>query len=136
MNPAQLGKGVFLAAMLMGHSAPAWAQTDASTQEYQRQQERERQLRRQQEQQPDVRLPDAAGREASGKLSERETPCFPVNRVVLTGQQAERFQFALSSVTRGADPVIGRCLGAQGINAVMARIQDSIVERGYLQSAY
>ena len=116
----------------VGHGGPAWSQTDASAQEYQRQQERERQLRSQQELRPDVRLPEAGAKEAAGTIPERETPCFPVTRVVLVGELAPRFQFALGNLTGGDDPVIGRCLGAQGINAVMARIQNSIVERGYV----
>lgn len=49
------------------HGKPGWAQSDTSAQEYQRQQERERQLRQQQEQRPDVRLPEASSKDATGR---------------------------------------------------------------------
>ncbi len=121
-----------LASGLM-HALPGWAQSDASTQQFQRQQERERQLRQQQEQQPDVRLPEAAAAPgAAGKIPSGESPCFAVTRIILSGEMAERFQFALSSVTGGNDPAINRCLGVQGINVVMARLQNEIVARGYI----
>lgn len=116
-----------------GYVAPASGQTDAAAQEFQRQQERERQLRRQQEQQPDVRLPEAQPASgAAGKIPSGESPCFQVTRITLTGESAKQFQFALAGLNAGDDPPMGRCLGVQGINIVMARIQNEIVTRGYI----
>ena len=39
---------------------------------------------------------------------------------------------ALSVVTQGKDKAIGRCLGAQGINAVITRVQNVVVEKGFV----
>lgn len=114
------------------YGMPGWAQSDASAQQYQRQQERERQLRQQQEQRPDVRLPDESSKNAVGRIPQGESPCFRVDRILLAGEQSRHFQFALAGVTGGDAPATGRCLGVQGINTVMARIQNAIVERGYV----
>ncbi|WP_343723032.1 ShlB/FhaC/HecB family hemolysin secretion/activation protein [Herbaspirillum seropedicae] len=108
--------------------ASAWAQADLSTQEFQRQQERERELRRQQERGPDVRLPTQPST-PSTRIPEQETPCYPLQRIALRGEESARFAWLLD----GADAdVAGRCLGVQGINAVMSRLQNAIVARGYV----
>jgi len=106
----------------------AWAQADLSAQEFQRQQEREREMRRQQERSPDVRLP-AQPNAAAEAIPAQESPCFPVHRVVLDGPGSARFDWVLNLPQ--AQPG-GRCLGVQGINAVMSALQDAIVARGYV----
>jgi hemolysin activation/secretion protein len=110
--------------------APAYAQSPAAD-ELLRQQERERQLRLQQEQVPDVRL-QAPEVQPSALLPENETPCFRINHISLLGDAAERFQFGLKSVIDGEDSPIGRCLGVSGINLVVGRIQNVIVDKGYV----
>src|SRR5579875_2678186 len=64
----------------------AQAQTDPATQQYQREQERERALRRQQETTPDVRLPAESAAPAP-PLPAQETPCYPIRRVELRGEE-------------------------------------------------
>lgn len=100
-----------------------------------RQQERERELREREEQQPDVRLQGPQARDTE-RLQEAETPCFPIDRILLQGNLSEQFQWALTSANVAgngeADPAIGRCLGARGINLVMKRIQNAIVARGFI----
>ena len=96
-----------------------------------RQQERERQLRLQQEQTPDVRL-QAPAVQPTALLPENETPCFRIKHISLLGDAAERFQFGLKSVVEGPDSPIGRCLGVSGINLVVSRIQNVIVDKGYV----
>lgn len=110
--------------------SPASAQSPAAD-ELLRQQERERQLRLQQEQTPDVRL-QAPESQPSALLPENETPCFRIHHISLLGDAAERFQFGLKSVIEGADSPIGRCLGVSGINLVVSRIQNVIVDKGYV----
>ena len=105
---------------------------DAATQELQLQQERERALRKQREQTPDVRLPRPLVPAAAERFAEGESPCFPISRIVLSGDSAERFQFALRSVTQGDDPAVGRCLGTRGINLVLARVQNSLIAKGFV----
>ncbi|WP_188381580.1 ShlB/FhaC/HecB family hemolysin secretion/activation protein [Oxalicibacterium faecigallinarum] len=108
----------------------AGAQSFASD-ELLKQQERERQRRLQQEQVPDVRLQSPAGK-TTNLLQQNEVPCFPIERVTLVGDAADRFQFALRKVVDGDDTPIGKCLGANGINLVLTRIQNSIVEQGFV----
>lgn len=106
---------------------------DRAAQEQLLQQERERQLREQQEVSPDVRLPTPASPpEEHLVYLDSESPCFTISRVTLIGENAAKFQFALSAITHGEDPAIGRCLGAQGINVVMSRIQNAIIARGFV----
>ncbi len=107
---------------------------DRAAQEQLLQQERERQLREQQEISPDVRLPNPASPSELLVYPEIESPCFTISRLTLTGESAEQFQFALSAVTQGEDPAIGRCLGAQGLNVAMSRVQNAIIARGFVTS--
>lgn len=111
-----------------------WAQSvaDSAAQEQFRRQERERELRRQQEARPDVRLPRPAEPAPGVRLPDSESPCFPIDRIELEGKGAEHFRFALGVVTMGAEPVLGRCLGALGIGAVLTRVQDAIIREGYV----
>ncbi|MCB5183821.1 ShlB/FhaC/HecB family hemolysin secretion/activation protein [Methylobacillus gramineus] len=106
---------------------------DASSQELLRQQERERVLRQQQEITPDVRQPATT---ASPTLvyAENELPCFVIHSISLAGNEAARFQFALKEVLSGPHRAIDRCLGTQGINTVMAHVQNVIVTQGYVTS--
>ncbi|MBS1222268.1 MAG: ShlB/FhaC/HecB family hemolysin secretion/activation protein [Proteobacteria bacterium] len=111
----------------------ALAQTQPEFQqgkELQRQQERERQLREQQEKTPDVRLPTAPVG-APMLLPANESPCFPIERIELDDPTGD-FAWAAAAADLPGDPAVGRCLGSQGINLVMARIQNAIVERGYV----
>lgn len=142
--PQRLRDFVLVAMLVLAMPAThAWAQApspvDAANQEFLRQQERERALRQQQEQVPDVRLRDQptsphldSGRLIPGK----ESPCFTIERIVLVGDSAERFQWALGAADRtedgSKDPALKRCIGTQGINIVMRRIQNAILKRGFV----
>ena len=112
--------------------APVLAQTqDGAVQELLRQQARERVLRDQQESSPDVRLrPSQAP--APRQLPADESPCFRMSRIQLDGEDAQRFNWALSAADPKHDAATGRCLGTAGINVVMARVQNAIVARGFV----
>lgn len=107
--------------------------------ELQRQNERERELRRQQERSPDVRL-ESPAEDVDRRLVLGESPCFPISRIGLEVAGAvagEDFAWALPAAERAGDeidPATGRCLGSQGINLVMRRVQNAIVARGYITS--
>lgn len=107
-----------------------------ANQEYLRQQERERVLRQQQETSIDVRLPQATTENDTQRIPSQETPCFRISSIVLNGEASEKFGWALKSVDQmndqTSDPALPRCLGAQGINIVMKRIQNAIIQRGYI----
>lgn len=105
-----------------------------SAQELLLQQQRERELREQMDNTANVRTLEVEqpGPEQM-RIPEHETPCFPIENITLTGELSNQFQFALRAAgkTTGAkDPAIGRCLGSQGINIVMARVQNAIIAKG------
>lgn len=113
--------------------------SDTTAQEQIRQQERQRLLRQQQEIKPDVR--DAIDQlkpavpAVSETIPDDETPCFAISKIELIGEFANLFQFALNdTITHHADskPILGRCLGAVGINVVMSRVQNAIIAHGYV----
>ena len=114
-------------------------QVDTNTQEQIRSQERQKQLRQQQEIKPDVRddvekLKQAPAI-ATDVIPENETPCFAISKIELIGDSANKFQFVLNEViTSDPDgkPILGRCLGVVGINAVMTRVQNAIIAKGYV----
>ncbi|WP_174258322.1 ShlB/FhaC/HecB family hemolysin secretion/activation protein [Variovorax sp. PBL-H6] len=101
--------------------------------EEQRQQDRERALRRQQERafhnpaRPELRA-------EARQLPDDEPSCLRVDRLVLAGERAEDFQWALAAAAGevGSDDPRGRCLGPRGIDIVMARLQRALVARGYI----
>ena len=89
--------------------------------EEQRQQERERALREQQERTVDTRLKPAVI--DAQTLPEDERPCFRIDRLVLSGELADDFQWALDAAARSgeaADDWQGRCLGTAGVNVSVA----------------
>jgi hemolysin activation/secretion protein len=104
---------------------------DDVAQELLRQQQRERLLRQQQELEPDVRLAPPGSSEPA-RLPQTETPCFRINRLTLIGEAADRFQWALRAANPSDDPALGHCLGAEGINLTLTRVQNAIIERGYI----
>jgi len=122
-----------LALAIAGNASPLSAQPISvpvtSAQEIQRQQERER-LQRKLQEQPDVRLPRPPT--VATRFPIGESPCFPISHVYLTGDSAARFKFALKSVLEGDDPAPGHCLGTQGINLVLTRVQNTIAAQGYV----
>ncbi len=105
--------------------------TERLNRELLRQQERERVLRERQEPRPDARisLPEEA---APLRLPLDESPCFPVRRIELVGEEAERFAWAVEAADTPDDPAIGQCLGTGGINLVIRRIQNAIIAEGYI----
>ena len=96
--------------------------------------EQQRQQHQQQQMQPatDVRLDQTASPAAAAfSLSQAETPCFAVNNIILTGDSAPRFQFALNQAIAQSGFQPGMCLGAQGINHIMTLAQNAVIARGY-----
>lgn len=117
--------------LAMAFSVAAQQVSDPGAQELLRQQERERALREQQESRPDVRLESSPG-EQGERLPAQEQPCVRIDRIVLEGEGAKGFQWALAAADPREDPASGRCLGTEGINVVMKRVQNAIIARGYV----
>lgn len=108
--------------------------------EEQRQQERQRALRENQERSVNASLPDGA-QPAYGLLPTDEVPCFRIERLELDGPRAVDFQWALAEASYGNqsgeqvhDSPVGRCLGTQGVNVVLARLQQALIARGWITS--
>ncbi len=140
-KPAPLTIFGLLAILLIAFSPVANAQTPSTTdssQELIRQQERERVLREQQAAVPNVHLQPPSTTPENGYLAVDENPCFTINTITLEGDVAERFQWSLVAAHKTLaglpDSATGRCLGTEGINQVMRRIQNAIVARGYVTS--
>lgn len=121
-------------------SAGAAAQSvvDSAVEEQRRAVERETQQRHRLEPRPDVRLqvPDPAPPRV---LPKDETPCFPIDSLQLDGELHERLAWLLGhadghSQLAAPDTVVGRCLGAGGIQVVIDRLQHALVARGYATS--
>ncbi|MDA7416438.1 ShlB/FhaC/HecB family hemolysin secretion/activation protein [Xenophilus arseniciresistens] len=98
-----------------------------------RQQERERALREQQERSVDARL-QRQGPASTQRLPDAETPCFRIDRITLGGELAGEFQWALQAAggESGNDSPLGRCLGTEGINIVLSRLQQAVIAQGYV----
>ena len=140
-----LGKRQATCAVLLCLLTAASAQTTPDpTETLRRQQERERAQREQLETRPDIHLPSAppSGR---GPLRQGETPCFTLQRVVITPAAGARqpkqlprrllakLQAALAGDT-GQDSPLGLCLGSQGIGQLIQRAQDTLISQGYVTS--
>ena len=53
-----------------------------------------------------------------------------VRRIALAGEEAERFEFALRTTLATTPPILPRCLGAHGIEAILGRVQNAIIAAG------
>jgi len=128
---------VFILSLISGLSlllaaAPVFSTTlnipDNTAREVLREKERQQQLRQREEIKPDVRLQKQNIPIATDKFPEQESPCFTISEIKLLGELSEQFVFALESVRTAT----GRCLGVQGINVVITRVQNAIVEKGFI----
>ena len=88
----RLSMAMYLIAMSLNS---AWAQTQSIEQEQlQKAQERQKAIQEQQPQAPEVKLQTPPS-ETVQTLPISETPAFLIQHIKLTGDSAERFQFAL-----------------------------------------
>lgn len=90
-------------------------------------------LREQQERTVDDRLKPSII--DAQKLPKDETPCFRVDRLVLTGELAGNFQWALDDADKAGvdtDDWRGRCLGTGGVNVMLSRVQQAVIAKGYV----
>ena len=59
----------------------------------------------------------------------RETPCFRIDRVELSGQEALPHWLPLQRLARQGE---GHCLGGKGINLLMSTLQNRLIDHGYI----
>lgn len=126
----RLAGAVLLCGALLPGAGAQSLSGGTGAQELQRQQERERALREQQEATPDVRL-QAPLKPETTRLPAAETPCFNIREIVLKSEVPD-FAWARAAADGVDGPTAGRCLGSNGINLVMTRVQNAIIARGYV----
>ncbi len=118
-------------------TAGAWSQSLPTTPpvlvEELRQQQRQKALQEQQERSVDARLPAPVATETR-LLPANESPCFRIDRIALTGERSDDFQWSVSDLNGpgGNDSPLHRCLGTEGVNIVLARAQQVVLARGYV----
>lgn len=117
---------------------------DENARQYLRQQERLRQV--DQQQHPGVDTRDTAEKlqksamQPSTVIPVEELPCFVIHTVHLMETDSSLaavtpFQFALDETLNAGEkgkPIVGRCLGVEGVNAIVARVQNRIIARGFV----
>lgn len=99
-------------------------------QQFQREQQREQQFQQSQQHNQHIILDNQAS-SASSSLPQNESPCFPVHQVILIGESAPTFQFALNKALKQSRFQSGMCLGAAGINHLMTLAQNAVIDKGY-----
>ncbi|MDH0864650.1 ShlB/FhaC/HecB family hemolysin secretion/activation protein [Mitsuaria sp. GD03876] len=98
------------------------------------QQQREAQQRQALEREPDVRL-RASPPPARQRLRDDESPCFPIREIELRGVEDQpRMAREIRALDgpQGDDSPIGRCLGATGVATLVTRLQDALIEDGFI----
>lgn len=134
--PRRRGRRTTLVCWLLTAGSVGMAQvlppTDAALEELRRQ-ERQRLLREQFERGADVRMPQPE-LPVAGRLPSDEQPCFRIDALVLQGAEPFAWLSAAAAGPEADDSPIGRCLGTQGINTVLARLQQALVARGWITS--
>jgi hemolysin activation/secretion protein len=130
--PCRLLKYALLFALLLTWAAPLAAQSPGAgigDREIQRQEEMERQRRQELEDRaPDIHFQTQTLPEAQLSYPANEAPCLVINEIILEGRDSDKFQWALKAVAEAR----GRCLGAMGLNVLMSRVQNQILEEGYI----
>jgi hemolysin activation/secretion protein len=125
---------IAIALFLISLPVLALAQISQGDQELLRQQERERVLRQQMETSRSVRLESPV--KDSGRLPANEIPCTRIKLLSLHSEDNKKILWVLdaanTAANNDADPAICRCLGAQGIATLIGRIQNTILQRGFI----
>lgn len=112
-----------------------WAENvdETSAQEFIRQQQQGQAIREKMEKRTDIHL-EIQRIDTQKNIPENEFPCFHISQIELAGSGADFFKKTLRMVLKNKDQALGRCLGAEGINVVMTRLQNAIIAKGYITS--
>ena len=101
--------------------------------ELQRQDRQRSELRLQQESQPWLPSSGIAQTPSRQKIPD-EQPCVLINSIDIKGDPAYQGLHTSLSGVQADDPPLGRCLGSQGITLLVQRLQQLLVEQGYITS--
>ena len=143
------GVGLFLISPFVFAELPSTnssVERKIDAQQQKQQAEQDAAILAQQTQSPHVRL--EGEKEASLSFPQNEAQCFPINQLVLTDYQAEeeknssasslkliqpsQFSWALKSVYAERDFALPACIGSEGINVLLRRIQNRLIDFGYV----
>lgn len=102
------------------------APTPSDREEQNRRARQEAQEREQRQQQKDVFTPQEKKSDGSG-LPE-EALSFPIERLVLEGEEAQWFSWVQDMLNQ----YNGRKIGIHGINKIVKRVTDALISRGYI----
>jgi hemolysin activation/secretion protein len=110
-------------------SSSVYAQFSPDQQEQRDRAQREARARQAQQQAPDVRIEGPASHYQWRQTTlPVEEGCHRLAAIHLEGEHAGRFAFA----QRYLDRYRGQCVGTEGLNLIVRRVSDLIVERGYV----
>jgi hemolysin activation/secretion protein len=139
--PRYLSK-LALATLAVAYAAISAAQTPTDLLRRSQDQERRAQDQRLQQERlqttPDIHLPSTPPR-PSQSLIVGESPCFDIQMLTLSGGTDESFAWLLDYADGHAqlnqpDPIQGKCLGAQGVQQIVDRLQNALIAKGYVTS--
>lgn len=131
--------------MLIHTSANAEQAPQFDARQQQRQSEQNKALEQQQVQNPEVRL--NVDQEKPAEIPPDESPCYPIKQLILTDFQphiddfgnipsnqipSSQFNSALKAVYTENDFALPYCLGSKGIDTLLKRIQNRLIEQGYI----
>lgn len=122
-------RGVLLASVLVGGVQAQTLNTDEQVRR-----ERERLEQRRELLEPGPRVQLQSGAAPTGRRLVAEEPCFRIARVAVRGWEGlglpQRWLTATLAGPSGDDAPEGRCIGAQGTELLISRLQDALVGRG------
>lgn len=142
------GVGLFLVSPFILATPPSTntnVEKQIDAQQQKQQAEQEAAILAQQTQSANVRL--EAEKESSPSFPQNEAQCFPINQLALTDYRAEestssttplklaepsQFSWALKSVYAERDFALPACIGSEGINVLLRRIQNRLIDAGYV----
>lgn len=123
-----------VAVLISGFSCSTFAQLSGvaaiEQQQQQRQQERERELRDRMAPDADILRPTTTA--ATLEIPENESPCFNLHRLELTGKKLTEVSWLKESA--GVDFSTAPCIGSKGVEVILARMQQAVIEHGYVTS--
>lgn len=123
-----------VSALLAGLFSPAQAQLSQGAaieqQQLQRQQERVQDLRERMAPHADTLRPES--KQTALEIPANESPCFALHTLELTGQKLDQVSWLKDSA--GIDWSTRPCIGAKGIEVILARMQQAVLAHGYVTS--
>lgn len=129
---------VFLTLLCVSSTAAAQSSLDLDSEslhQFRQDQERLRQQREQLQPQSDARIPSLLEPQLTLVFPEVESPCFEINTISLIASESPLtywdWLYDHIDYPQDSKAVLGRCLGAQGVGVIMARLQHALVQNGW-----